>query len=237
LFDTAQLTTDLQSAATTPNFSWIAADDYYDGEASGDGFATSISTQDTWLKQTLGPILNSPAWTQQRSLIILTWDESASSGTNHIATVLVGSQGLIQPGVTSSISYNHFSTGRTIENALGLPSLTANDQYAQPINDAFGASTTPTTPTTSTLSISTSSGSNIVFNYSTPAATLSSTNWVGIYSNGQTPGQFGSTSWQYTANASGTVSFSGLASGKYTAYYLYNNGYTVLSTPVNFSVP
>ncbi|MBC3840203.1 hypothetical protein GXW82_08380 [Streptacidiphilus sp. 4-A2] len=34
LFDTSQLTTDLKSAATTPNFSWIAADDYYDGESS-----------------------------------------------------------------------------------------------------------------------------------------------------------------------------------------------------------
>jgi hypothetical protein len=32
LFDTSQLTTDLKSASSTPSFSWIAADDYYDGE-------------------------------------------------------------------------------------------------------------------------------------------------------------------------------------------------------------
>ncbi|HXA46390.1 MAG TPA: alkaline phosphatase family protein, partial [Burkholderiaceae bacterium] len=63
LFDTNQLAADLQSTATTPNFSWIAADDYYDGEASGNGSATSVQTQDAWLKQTLQPIFASPAWT------------------------------------------------------------------------------------------------------------------------------------------------------------------------------
>ncbi len=45
LFDTTQLTADLKSAATTPNFSWIAADDYYDGEASGNGTALSLQTR------------------------------------------------------------------------------------------------------------------------------------------------------------------------------------------------
>ncbi|MGN5377667.1 alkaline phosphatase family protein [Streptomyces lasalocidi] len=95
LFDTTQLTTDLKSAATTPNFSWIAADDYYDGEASGNGSATSLKTQDGWLKQTLAPVLASPAWTQDRSLLILTWDESQNEGYDHVATTLVGSQGTV----------------------------------------------------------------------------------------------------------------------------------------------
>ncbi|MFD0331631.1 alkaline phosphatase family protein [Streptacidiphilus monticola] len=60
LFDTTQLTTDLRSATTTPAFSWIAADDYYDGEASGNGSAASLRTQDGWLQQTLAPVLSSP---------------------------------------------------------------------------------------------------------------------------------------------------------------------------------
>ena len=36
---------------------------------------------------------------------------------------------------------NHYSLQRTIEDALGLPSLTKNDEYAQPMNGFWG--TTP----------------------------------------------------------------------------------------------
>jgi hypothetical protein len=53
LFDTNQLVQDLQSVDTTPSFAWLAADDYYDGEASGNGSAASLRVQDQWLKQTL----------------------------------------------------------------------------------------------------------------------------------------------------------------------------------------
>jgi hypothetical protein len=144
LVDTNKLNADLESAATTPAFAWIAADDYFDGEASGndgyargDGSPRSLRVQDRWLKETLTPILNSPAWKTQRSLLILTWDESETTVGNHIATVLVGSQGLVRAGAASDVRYDHYSTSRTIEEALGLRPLTSNDAYAQPINDAF----------------------------------------------------------------------------------------------------
>ncbi|HTD29850.1 MAG TPA: alkaline phosphatase family protein [Xanthomonadaceae bacterium] len=242
LFDTTQLTTDLQSAATTPNFSWIAADDYYDGEASGDGSSASLKVQDGWLKQTLQPIFNSPAWKTQRSLLILTWDESSgSTATNHVATFVIGSQGLVGSGVQSGTSYNHFSTGTTIEHALGIAPLTPNDKYAQPINDAFGGSSPPPPPPTSTLTTSTPSvtqGTNIIFNYATTPAMLNSDNWVGIYPTGNTPGQESSTEWQYTSSETGTASFStsSLSAGTYNAWYLYNNGYTTLAGPTSFTV-
>jgi hypothetical protein len=238
LFDTTQLATDLQSAATTPNFAWIAADDYYDGEASGNGSAASVQVQDHWLQQTLQPIFNSPAWTTQRSLLILTWDESSSYAANRVGTILVGSQGLVRAGATSATSYNHYSTSRTIENALGLAPLTANDQYALPINDAFAGSAPPQSPALTTATPSVTKGANIVFNYATPASTLSSSNWIGIYAAGQTPGQVGSITWQYAPSANGTASFStsSLAAGSYAGWYCYNNGYTVLAGPVSFTV-
>src|SRR5262249_42187960 len=132
LLDLSQFTVDLQTTATTPAFAWLAADDYYDGEASGNGSAKSLQVQDGWLQQTLQPLVNSPAWKNQRSLLILTWDESQTRGTNHIATILVDSQGLVNRGYQSSTSYNHYSIGRTIEDALGLTPLTPNDQYATP---------------------------------------------------------------------------------------------------------
>ncbi len=141
LFDTAQMSADLKSAAATPNFAWIAADDYYDGEAAGNGSPHSLRIQDRWLKRTLEPVFASPAWRNERSLLILTWDESRAYRTNHVATILFGSQGLTRAGHVSNVRYDHYSVGRTIEAALGLPPLTSNDAYARPINDAFARST------------------------------------------------------------------------------------------------
>ncbi|GAA0723173.1 hypothetical protein GCM10009105_34950 [Dokdonella soli] len=238
LLDLSEFAIDLQATATTPNFVWLSADDYYDGEASGNGSPASLRVQDGWLKQTFQPLFNSPAWKNQRSLLILTWDESATRGTNHIATILVDSQGLVQRGYVSHASYNHYSVGRTIEYALGLSSMTANDQYAQPINDAFTPTAPPPTPTLATATPSVAAGSTIVFNYTTIAADLSSTNWVGIYPAGVAPGSQASISWQYTPSPSGQVSFgtSGLAAGNYAAWYCYNDGYTVLAGPISFTV-
>ena len=238
LFDTTQLTTDLQSAATTPNFAWIAADDYYDGESSGNGSAQSLQVQNGWLQQTLQPIFNSPAWTQQRSLLILTWDESASSSGNHVATILVGSPGAVQAGHVSNTSYNHYSIGRTIENALGIAALTHNDQYAQPINDAFVATQAITTAGLTSTMPSVSKGTYVHFDYATPASKLNGENWIGIYAPGSSPGNGSSTSWQYAPNGSGTVTFdtSSLPPGTYDVWYCYNNGYTVLAGPVTLTV-
>ncbi|MQR02147.1 hypothetical protein GEV47_15835 [Glaciimonas sp. GS1] len=238
LFDTTQLTTDLQLASTTPNFSWIAADDDYDGEASGNGSATSLQTQDGWLKQTLQPIFSSPAWTTQRSLLILTWDESSGSATNHVAGIVLGSQGLVGSGALSTASYNHYSSGRTIESALGITPLTPNDTYAQPINDAFTPNAKTAGSSLSAAMINVQQGENIAFNYSTTLAQTNSSNWVGIYAPGTSPGSGSAAAWQYVAAEGGVTSFStsSLAPGTYTAWYLYNGGYTPLAGPVTFVV-
>ncbi|MER5638925.1 alkaline phosphatase family protein [Kitasatospora sp. NPDC002227] len=239
LFDTTQLTTDLRSAATTPNFSWIAADDYYDGEASGNGSATSLQVQDGWLKQTLAPIMASPAWTQQRSLILLTWDESNSESYNHVATIAVGSQGSVPAGTSSPAHYDHYSIGRTIEAALGLPGLTANDTYATPLNAAFAPSGSATPTLTGNVQEVTGGG-NFTLRYALPSTSQVSTkNWVGLYPAGVKPGAQSSLTWNYTPNQSGAVTFSTgklNGAGKYDAYYLANDGYTPLAGPFTVTV-
>ncbi len=128
---------DLERAATTPAFAWLAADDYDDGEIPGNGSPKSLRVQDSWLKRTLQPLFASPAWRGQKSLLILTWDESSTIANNHIATVVLGSRGTVRSGYVSYRRYDHYSTARTIEAALGLPSMTSNDGYAAPFNDAF----------------------------------------------------------------------------------------------------
>ncbi|MDH6121767.1 hypothetical protein ABH930_002954 [Kitasatospora sp. GAS204A] len=131
-----QLPTDLRSAATTPAFSWFAADDCDDMEACG------ITAGDTWLSQTLPGILNSPAWTTQRSLLVITWDEGAVKSfgpgyPNRVPTLLLGSQNSVKPGYQSSGRVDQYGLLRTIDDALGLAPLTNNDRYAAPVNDAW----------------------------------------------------------------------------------------------------
>ena len=82
----------------------------------------------------------SPAWTTQKSLLIVTWDEDEDQrdpATTTCATIVDGSQGTVPAGTVSQSRYDHYSTGRTIEEALGLPGITANDTYATPYNDVF----------------------------------------------------------------------------------------------------
>jgi Phosphoesterase family/Putative Ig domain len=134
-----QMFTDLQSTSSTPNFVWFDADDCNDMEACG------ISAGDTWLSNTLPKLFSSPAWTTQRSLLIITWDEDGNNlpggfgngQTNQVATIVIGSQNTVKTGYQSTLRYDHYSSARTIEQALGLAPLTSNDKYATPFNDVF----------------------------------------------------------------------------------------------------
>ncbi|MGH8287576.1 MAG: alkaline phosphatase family protein [Steroidobacteraceae bacterium] len=128
---------DLKSAATTPAFAWLAADDYDDGELPGNGSPRSLQVQDAWLRQTLEPLFNAPAWREQKSLLVLTWDESSTTANNHIATIVLGSRGTVKSGYVSRVRYDHYSTARTIEAALGLPAMTSNDEFARAFADVF----------------------------------------------------------------------------------------------------
>ncbi|HEY7176230.1 MAG TPA: alkaline phosphatase family protein, partial [Micromonosporaceae bacterium] len=130
------LATDLQSAATTPSLVWFAPNDIDNMVGGG------VAAGDKWLSQTLPAIFASPAWTQQRSLMIITWDQSYSQSfgpgfPNHVATYVLGSQDLVKPGYTSPVRYTDFSLARTIEDALGVGALTSNDAYARPLSDIW----------------------------------------------------------------------------------------------------
>jgi YVTN family beta-propeller protein len=129
-----QMTTDLKHTSSTPNFSWIGADDCFDMEGCG------VKAGDTFLKSTMSQIFRSPAWTTQRSLIILTWDEdlyAKERPAQRVPTIVLGSEG-VKRGYVSHHRYTHYSLLRTTEAALGLRTLTKNDLYASPLNDVFG---------------------------------------------------------------------------------------------------
>jgi YVTN family beta-propeller protein len=124
---------DLRRASTTPDFAWIAPDDCSDMEGCG------IAAGDAFARQELGAILRSPAWTRQRSLAIITFDEDGydyQRPAQRVATIMLGSRD-VRRGYVSTARYTHYSLLRTIEAALGLGTLTANDRYAPAVNDVF----------------------------------------------------------------------------------------------------
>jgi phosphatidylinositol-3-phosphatase len=94
----------------------------------------SISTGDTWLKNHVPAILSSPACTLDKCLVMLTWDEDDGSSANKVLTIFAGS-GAKTGGVTSSVSYNHYSLLRTVEYIFGLPTQTSNDANGSPMTD------------------------------------------------------------------------------------------------------
>ncbi|MQA37675.1 phosphocholine-specific phospholipase C [Rugamonas aquatica] len=81
-------------------------------------------------------------------------------------------------------------------------------------------------------------GTAIAFSYALPASKVNSTNWIGIWKAGVTPGSGTYIIWQYVTAASGSASFdtSKLAPGNYSAWCLYNDGYGVLAGPAAFTV-
>jgi sugar lactone lactonase YvrE len=171
------------------------------------------------------------------------------SGLRVIAAVLVTAGGLALAGSEATASRTTTAPAEAVHllrsdaygtAALSSTALTSSEGYSSTLAPADA--TTDLTSSASTLTASASTvgnGANITFYYSTPAATVSSTNWVGIYEPVQVPGQVGSTTYEYAPDLSGTVTISSSSLngvGPYVAYYFYDNGYQELAGPVDFTV-
>jgi hypothetical protein len=90
------------------------------------------------------------------------------------------------------------------------------------------ASGTTTTSTLTETPASVPNGGNFTFTYTiAPAYSGSSTNWIGIYEPGQTPGVEDFTCWNYVSGASGTATSASTCLdgvGQYVAWLFYDNG-------------
>ena len=162
-----QLTTDLHSAATTPNFAFISPSLCDDGHDE----CPAPRNPDSWLATWIPRITTSPAY--KNSMIIILADEAKNdsraccmepSGPNlaypgapnaALRQADGGGKGggrigalvlspFVRPGSTSSTPYNDYSLLRSIENLFTLPHL---GYAAQPKLAAFGPDvwTLPTT--------------------------------------------------------------------------------------------
>lgn len=125
-----------------PSFAWVAANNWWDGEGAWErdrDVAFSNARQDQFLRTTLKLLIESEAWRQSRSLLIVTWDESDGWGwpDNHIPTILVGSPGLLRAGTVLQEHVDHYDLLRTIETALRIGGLNRFDRFARPLDAAF----------------------------------------------------------------------------------------------------
>lgn len=136
-----QFSTDLKSTTTLPNYVWITPnvnDDMHNG---------TVQQGDTWLSQQVPLILKSPAFTQQHSLLVITWDEGLKTGSNTVLTIFAGYG--VKTGYVSSVSYNHYSLLRTEEDAWGLSPIASGDKGASPMTDLLSGGGPTATPTPS----------------------------------------------------------------------------------------
>ncbi|MCV7020899.1 alkaline phosphatase family protein [Mycolicibacterium aichiense] len=162
MFPLTQMAIDLQSDATTPDFVWFAADEDSNGEGPVDSLAGvahfafsqidprhqyNVPALDQFLADNVPTIMNSDVWNTTKSVLIVTFDEDNNNITlgfgnegNHVVTVVIPSPMAVSAGgmkggaFVVTDHYDHYSTLRTIEDALGLPPMTNNDKYAQPLN-------------------------------------------------------------------------------------------------------
>jgi len=114
-----ELTSDLNSVNTTPNFAFITPN------LCNDMHNCPISVGDAWLSKTVPLILTSKAFTTQKSILIITWDEGYQTD-NKVAAILAGSA--VKTNYSSTLAFNHYSVLHTIEYIWGLKPL--NQQVA-----------------------------------------------------------------------------------------------------------
>lgn len=150
IVDAGQFAGDL-AANRVPDFVWISPDlchDMHGRPASqpGDPCADPhllVRQGDAFAQTTVDEILRSGAWSGN-SLIVLTWDESASSddsgccnaaGGGHILTLVISHRA--QGPRTSAVPANHYALLATIEEGWGLGCLAATCDTANvhPLND------------------------------------------------------------------------------------------------------
>ncbi len=119
---------DLQSANTTPDFIWITPN------ICNDMHSCPVSAGDSWLSKEIPLLLNSPAFKNNGSFIVITWDEGTGN-SNRVATILVGNA--IKNGYSSDTLYNHYSLLKTIEKVWRINPLSFNVTNVKSMQEFF----------------------------------------------------------------------------------------------------
>ena len=150
--DLSQLSSDLASTSTTPDYAFITPDLCNDGHDTpcADGQPGGMVQANSFLKSLVPQILGSPAY-KDRGLLIVTFDEAEGDpqSSNPDASACCGEQPgpntvnpggpvpgpgggrvgavmlspCIKPNTVTNDAYNHYSLLRSVEDNFGLPHL------------------------------------------------------------------------------------------------------------------
>ena len=141
------LAADLRSAATTPNFVFIVPDNahnMHDGNVRGaDRYLQDLFTGGNTSGANGGDPVNifgSPAWTADRSIAYVVWDEDSGTFWNQVAMVAVGPW-VNGPNGRDGTRFTHYSLLRTWEAAWNLRPIGPGDRAAPPMLGAFNLPT------------------------------------------------------------------------------------------------
>ncbi|KAJ5432293.1 uncharacterized protein N7458_011449 [Penicillium daleae] len=95
---------------------------------TNDGHDSSLAAAGTWSRNFLTPLLSNKSFNTDRTLIILTFDEGLTTGTNQVYAVLLGGAvSSTKVGTTDNTAYNHYSLLKTVETNWALGNLGEND--------------------------------------------------------------------------------------------------------------
>jgi Phosphoesterase family/PKD domain/Bacterial Ig-like domain (group 3) len=194
---------DLNSAAA-PNFMWLTPNNCNNMHGVTGICATSIPLGDSYLSGLVPNILNSQAFTTQRSALFLVFDEGNGycplNGSSEDCVYAVWAGPGTKTGFVTSNLYNHYSFTKTVEINWNLASLASNDAAATPMTEFF---------TTNPLSTS------FAFSPSSPVPGQSVT-FTGTASGGTAPYTFSWTFGDGNSVAGNPVTHVYSAGGSYT---------------------
>ncbi|KAG6863432.1 hypothetical protein C0993_011464 [Termitomyces sp. T159_Od127] len=133
---------------------------------TNDGHDTSVTTAGAWSNNFLTPLLSNPNFNDDKTLILLTFDETGSSSVpNNVFTIVLGGAlpaNLV--GATDSNFYTHYSALSTVEANWNLHTLGRYDVGANVLS--FVGGVTGDTIQTTTSSITLNSGYPGIFSSS-----------------------------------------------------------------------
>jgi hypothetical protein len=163
------------SLAAPANFNWITPNLCHDGHDSpcADGEPGGLTSANAFLAKWVPIIEASPAY-QQDGLIVITFDEAATTDTSSCCGEVPGTSGVVPaagPSLgggkvgavllsplltphTSTCAYNHFSLLRTYEDLFGIRTHLGNASVANSITPDLTASGDPCAPTASVPEVS-----------------------------------------------------------------------------------
>ncbi|KAI0908844.1 phosphoesterase family-domain-containing protein [Ustulina deusta] len=135
--------TDVNRLAKTKNFTLFDRDLANDAlpqwmfitpNMTNDGHDSTVTVAGKWARNFIDPLLSNSKFNKDRTLIILTFDESESYlAENRVFSVLLGSAvPSSKVGTTDSTRYNHYSLTKTVEDNWALGDLGQNDVSAVP---------------------------------------------------------------------------------------------------------